>query len=224
MLLLDGTGTLAGGWTDQAEYAGRVRRPCPAALVLVVLGALVVGACDSDPNDRSGEQPLVLDSKRGIYERVRLGDRTARVIQLLGRPERRGPNQPGLPIGEEGEDIGVLNAGSPDIGRHVADFDNLRYKRRVFGTVGGRVTDWGTTDKRAETPEGVGIGDSRELVKRRYRQADCYIKNEDTEYVSWPICEVRVCKGRLLGFGGSPIKSIWLAAETKVGLKTCLPR
>jgi hypothetical protein len=30
-----------------------------------------------------------------------------------------------------------------------------------------------------------------------------------------------VCKGRLLGFGGDPIKSLWLAAETRAGLESC---
>jgi hypothetical protein len=83
------------------------------------------------------------------------------------------------------------------------------------------VTGWGTTDKRAQTPEGVGVGDSRELVERRYPDADCFIQNKGTEYVPYPICKVRVCKGRLLGFGGEPIRSLWLVAETNTGLKTC---
>ena len=190
-------------------------------LALMVLASGVAG-CDVGPRDGSPQDPLVLDWRRGTYEDVRLGDSTRRLVQLLGRPERRGRNEPSEPIGEDFYDIGGLtNYGAPDIGRRLADFEHLRYKRRVFGTNGGRVTNWGTTDDRAETPEGVGVGDSRELIMRRYPRADCFIQNEGTEYVTYPICRIRVCKGRLLGFGGSPVKSIWLAAETKGALKGC---
>jgi hypothetical protein len=45
------------------------------------------------------------------------------------------------------------------------------------------------------------------------------VENEDTEYLPYPVCEVRVCDGLLLAFGGEPIKSIWLAAETRGALE-----
>jgi hypothetical protein len=166
---------------------------------------------------------LLLDWKRGTYEGVRLGDHSAKLQRVLGRPEQRGRNESFEPIGEDFYDIGGLtNFGSPDIGA-VGDFETLRYRRRVFSTDGGTVTAWGTTDPRARTPEGVGIGDEREVVERRYAGADCFTQNEGTEYVKYPFCKVRVCAGRLLGFGGDPIKSLWLAAETRTGLRRCRP-
>jgi len=188
---------------------------------LVVVLAINLAACGQGTIDRQRD-PLVLDWKRGTYHGVRLGDGTTRLIRILGRPQRRGRDEPGLPIGAEACEIGVLtNHASPDIGRRIVDFEELRYEREVFGITGDRVVDWGTTDQRAQTPEGVGVGDSRERVKRVYPRADCFIQNEGTEYAPYPICAIRVCKGRLLGLGGSPIKSIWLAAETKQSLKHC---
>ena len=195
------------------------RRRLLTLSLIVVLSALVgCGGGSDDPR----EHPLVLDWRAGTYQGVRLGDETDRLIRLLGRPERRGRHEPSEPIDEDFYEIGGLtNFSSPDIGRGVDDYETLRYRQRVFGTTGGRVTDWGITDERAETPEGVGVGDSRDIVKRRYPRAGCYTQNEGTEYVTYPICRIRVCSGRLLGFGGDPIKSIWLAAETKRGLKRC---
>ncbi len=153
---------------------------------------------------------------------MRLGDTTQRLVKILGRPGERARYGPAVPLGENGHDIGSLtNYRSPDIGRGLADFETLRYPRRVFNTTGGRVTSWGTTDRRARTPEGVGIGDDRDSVKRRYPKADCFIQDKDSEYAEYPLCRVRVCKGRTLGLGGDPIKSIYLAAESKAGLAAC---
>jgi hypothetical protein len=191
---------------------------------LLLAGVVTLGACDGDElaaGDRSSNEVRVLDWKRGTYEGVRLGDSAARLIRVIGKPGRRGRNEPIEPIGENFYDIGGLtNYGSPDTGARF-DFETFRYRRRVFNVDGGKVTGWGTTDDRAQTPEGVGVGDSRELVERSYGGADCFIQKEGTEYATYPIRKVRVCKGRLLGFGGEPIGSLWLVAETQTGLKTC---
>jgi hypothetical protein len=184
---------------------------------------LAIGATVALPNCDSSDEPadpLLLDWKRGTYEGVRLGDHRAELQRVIGRPQRRGSTEPFEPIGDDFYDIGGLtNFASPDIG----ESETLRYRRRVFATTGDRVTAWGTTDERAETPEGVGIGDERELIEQRYASADCFTQNEGSEYPSYPICKVRVCAGRLLAFGGEPIRSIWLAAETRTGLERCRP-
>ena len=192
---------------------------------MAITAVSVVGDCgdgNQAEDDSAGADKLIVDWRKGTYEGVRLGDSTARAIRVLGPPERRGRNEPGVPIGDE--DIGGLLSGSPDIGRHLADFESLRYQGRVFGVTGGRVTDFGTTDDRAETPEGVGLADSRDLVRRRYRNADCFTQEAGSHGTDYPVCVVRVCKGRLLGFAEEPIKSIWLAAETKAGLTSCQRR
>jgi hypothetical protein len=144
----------------------------PAVLAAGV--AVALGSCDSSDEPT---EVLLLDWKRGTYEGVRLGDHSAKLQRVLGRPEQRGRNESFEPIGEDFYDIGGLtNFGSPDIG---------------------------------------AVGD--------YAGADCFTQNEGTEYVKYPFCKVRVCAGRLLGFGGDPIKSLWLAAETRTGLRRCRP-
>jgi hypothetical protein len=193
-------------------------------VISLLAGVVILAACDSDgvaAGDRGSNDVRVLDWERGTYEGVRLGDSAARLIRVIGKPVRRGGDEPVEPIGENFYDIGGLtNYGSPDIGAR-SGFEAFRYRHRVFNVDGGKVTGWGTTDERAQTPEGVGVGDSRGLVERRYADADCFIQNKGTEYTTYPICKVRVCKGRLLGFGGEPIRSLWLVAETNTGLRTC---
>jgi hypothetical protein len=193
------------------------------AALCIALAIAVTGAPIPLPNCGSaGEpeaRPLVFDWKRGTYDGVRLGDGRAELRRAVGRPLKQGETQPFEPVGEDFYEIGGLtNFGSPSLGA----ITTLRYRHRVFAVDGGRVTAWGTTDDRAQTPEGVGVGDDPALVEQRYPSADCFIQNEGTEYATYPLCRVRVCKGRLLGFGGDPIKSVWLAAETKTGLGRCI--
>jgi len=192
-------------------------------VALVVIASLS-GCGDDDPAERTGTEGrvLVVDWRAGTYEGVRLGDTRQQLVKALGRPGARGRYGPDVPLGESSEEIGSLtNYQSPDIGRGVAPFETLRYPRRVFNTTGDSVTSWGTTDPRARTLEGVGVGDEREVVKQRYPRADCFIQNEDSEQPEYPICRIRVCKGRTMSLGGDPIKSIYLAAESKVGLAAC---
>jgi hypothetical protein len=99
--------------------------------VLAAGAAVALGSCDSSDEPR---EVLLLDWKRGTYEGVRLGDHSAKLQRVLGRPEQRGRNESFEPIGEDFYDIGGLtNFGSPDIGA-VGDFETLRYRRRVFST------------------------------------------------------------------------------------------
>jgi len=184
-------------------------------------GALILLAgCGSSEDPRD---PLVLDWKRGTYEGLRLGDDSAKLRDVLGPPVRQGPGEPFEPAGEDFYEIGGLTSFTdPEVGTAAGGSTTLRYRRRVFLTTAHRLTAWGTTDERAQTPEGVGVGDEQALVERRYPGARCFIQNEGTEYVTYPLCKVRVCAGRLLGFGGDPIKSLWLAAETRTGLTRCV--
>lgn len=194
--------------------------------LVVAAGAGSLGGCVSDgetpPRDAQPERPSVVDWKRGTYDSVRLGDRTNRLTDVLGEPEQRGTDLPVEPIGEDFYEIGGLtNYGSPDIPGGDGSDEELRYRHRVFVAIDDRITSLGTTYDGAQTPEGVGLGDDRSLVKRRYPRAACFTQNEGTEYATYPICRVRVCRGRVLGFGGDPIKSLWLAAETWTGMRRC---
>lgn len=57
----------------------------------------------------------------------------------------------------------------------------------------------------------------------RYPAADRRTANEGSEYVTFPLCEIRLCTGRLLAFGGDPIKSVWLVAQSQRALTTLPP-
>ena len=66
---------------------------------------------------------------------------------------------------------GPTSFGSP--GRGPSEDETLRYDKRAYFATDGRVSGWVITSERAETPEGVGVGDGRDLVERRYPRADC---------------------------------------------------
>ncbi|HEV2058533.1 MAG TPA: hypothetical protein VGR11_04190 [Solirubrobacteraceae bacterium] len=218
------------GGLAAAIAAGRWarRRGVPAQTLAVATGgvicfALGIGALDAirAPVDKHPDNPLIVDWRKGTYEGIALRSSTERLVAKLGRPQKRGTNESAEPIGEDYYDIGGPTAFRTP-GRGETKNETLRYKRRAFFASDGRIAGWVTTSQRAETPEGVGVGDSRELIKQRYPQANCYTANEGSEYVTFPLCEIRaVCRGRLLAFGGDPIKSIWLIAETTTGWGPC---
>lgn len=201
-------------------------------VVGVLLAGFALAACGDDTpasGGRSEDEPTtgrasasVVDWRAGEYASVRLGASARRLLRTLGRPGQRAHYGPFAPLGQDSYEIAALtNHGSPDIGKRVADFETLRYPLMVFDTTGGRVTAWGTTDAKARTPEGVGVGSPQSAVKRRYPQAQCFVQNEGTENPTYPLCRIRACSGRLLAFGGDPVRSIWVAAESRGALRRC---
>lgn len=200
-------------------------RSSPQSSGLAVgLVALTLGAgfdCALPPADKHPEDPLTVDWREGSYEGVALRSSVAVLIARIGRPERRGSEEPAEPIGEDYYDIGgPTSFGSPGTG--PGKNETLRFEGRAFFATGDRISGWVTTSSRAETPEGVGVGDSNEIVEKRYPDAECRTANAGTEYSTFPLCEVRVCKGRRLAFGGDPIKSVWLVAESAEGWGRCM--
>jgi hypothetical protein len=199
---------------------------------LLCAGALF-GVCLTACGDDGERSParnsaLVLDPVRGTFRGVEVGDSTEEVIRVNGKPGARGPDAPDVPIGEDTPML--TNYGSPktisdtEILKGRRDFETLRYRHRVYGMTGGRLTSIGITGSPARTSRGVGIGDSQAVVKDRYPKADCFVQNEDSEYQEYPICRIRVCDGRLLGIAGDPVVSMTLAAETRSALTRCAHR
>jgi hypothetical protein len=197
-------------------------RVLAAVLATCALAPAAFAAFDElrPPVDDTPDDPLVLDPVRGTYRGIALGDRERALVRRVGRPERRGSNEPAEPLGEDYYEVGGPTTHDIPPG----DEETLRYRELSVFLVRGRVYGWVTTSERAETPEGIGVGDSRALVQERYPDADCYIGNEGTEYVTFPVCEVELCSGRRLVFGGDRIKSVWLIAETRAALRPCARR
>jgi hypothetical protein len=174
------------------------------------------------PRDVTPEDPQVVDWRAGSFDQIALTIGTPAVETVLGAPARSGQDVSSVPVGEDYYEIGgPTSFGAPCMKLKAPD-ETLRYQELAVFTCDAKVYGWVTTSERAETSEGVGIGDSRELVKRRYPRADCYVANEGTEYKTFPLCTVRVCEGRALYFGGEPIRSIWLIAQKIEGLDRCL--
>lgn len=207
---------LAGRW---ARRRGVGPRGVAGGIVACVALALGAGGVDAirPPVDRRPAHPLTVDWRRGTYESVALRSGAGDVVVHFG-PGEGGPEDPIVPAGEDPSEIGgPTSFGVPD-----RAFGVLRYRLHAFFTSAGRVAGWVTTSSRAQTPEGVGVGDAQDVVGLRYPAARCGTANEGSEWATFPLCEVRVCDGRLLAFGGDPIRSLWLVAETARGWGPCL--
>ena len=206
-----------------AQRRGLQARTLAVGLAGFIALALGVGGLDAirPPADEHPDSPLIVDWRKGTYEGIVLGSSSAALIARLGRPDKRGTDEPFEPIGQDYYDIGGPTSFRMP-GSGPSKDEVLRFKERAFFATDGRIAGWVTTSKRAETPEGVGAGDSRDLVKRRYPNANCYTANERSDYPTFPLCEIRACHGRLLAFGGDPIKSVWLIAQTTKGWGPCL--
>jgi hypothetical protein len=163
---------------------------------------------------------MTVDWRKGMLDGIGLRSTTAAVEKAFGPPGRRGFQNQASPIGEDYYEIGGPTSFGLPFKKRVYP-DQLGYTDRTIFTARDRVFAWVTTSERAETAEGVGVGDSGRLVERRYPRADCYLANEGTDYPTFPLCEVKVCDHRTLYFGADPIRSIWLVAENRHGLMKC---
>ena len=120
---------------------------------------------------------------------------------------------PGVDYYEVG---GPTSFGPPAVLRRARapEKGDVRYARRMSYFIDTeRVWGFMTVEAGAHTRGGVTIGDAQDVVRERYPDADCFVANEGTEYVTFPLCKVVVRKGLHLWFGADPVQSIWLAAE-----------
>jgi hypothetical protein len=186
----------------------------PSAIALMLLGC-----GGSSAEDVSPEHPQIVDWREGTVNGIGLGSATAEVVDAFGAPERRGFQNQASPVGEDFYEIGGPTSFGLPYRKRVFP-DQLGYRNLTMFTARDRVYAWVTTSERAQTREGVGVGDGRMLVERRYPRANCYTANDGTDYATFPLCAVNVCTGRTLYFGADPIRSIWLVAK-RTGLSRC---
>jgi hypothetical protein len=203
-------------WTSAAQAATALLGVC-VLIPTVATGWDVI----RPPRDRTPEHPLTLNWRNGRFDGLALRMTTAAAQARLGVPDDSSNRSAASPVGEDYYEIGgPTSFGAPCTDLNYHD-QTLRYEHLTVFGCNGSVYGWVTTSDRSQTPGGVGIGDDRVFVERRYPQADCYIANEGTEYATFPLCVVQVCKGRALYFGGEPIKSIWFIAQKLEGLGPC---
>jgi hypothetical protein len=193
----------------------------------IVVALLLIPGCGGDADETttdarhvSSEGPVTVDWRNGTLDGIGLRSKIAAVVRTLGKPERRGFQNQASPVGEDYYEIGGPTSFGLPFRRRVFP-DQLGYRDLTIFTARDRVYAWVTTSERARTSEGVGVGDSQQLVEGRYPRADCYTANEGTDYPTFPLCEVQVCEKRTLYFGADPVRSIWLVAENRRGLTRC---
>jgi hypothetical protein len=157
--------------------AGRIAGGVVLALPLVVV--VWAGYRHARPVDRRPGQPFRLEwGETKAYRDVTYGADKEQLISVLGRPDSTFRDEPGYEYLDYGED----------------EFT---------------ISDWGVTgfdirDTRAETAQGVGIGDNLALVRERFVGADVYCRH-NKRFV--PKCGM-ILDGRAIEFEGDPIERI----------------
>ena len=188
----------------------------------MIIGLGGWSGCGSEPpKDRKPKNPAVLDWRHGTYDEIGFRTKTADVLRTLGRPVRRGRDEPLEPVGEDFDEIGGPDTFDEPRPEQDRTEDVLRYRDLVVLVDYRGVYGWVTTSPRAQTPEGVGVGDDLGLVSERFSGAECD-DGEGSEHRMAANCDVWLClANRRLVFGGDPIRSVWLLALTAEGLRRC---
>ena len=169
--------------------------------------------------DHVPEHALTVDTRAGSFHGLRLRDSEADVRARFGAAKCSNRSR-GEPLGEDYYDIGGPTYFREPRGTGPGPAAcHMRYKRLVVFLFPGGVHGFVTTDPRAQTEHGVGPGDPQALVRQRYPNARCEIANEGTEWSTFPLCTVVLRPGRRLYFGADPIRSVWLIASTRSGLR-----
>jgi len=194
-----------------------------ASALLLTLAAV---GCGGEGAGADPSRQLRLDEGRGTFDGVRLGDSQRQVRQRLGST----PCADGVQVAPRGKSFNEIGGPEPigyrTRGRGAFDQCVMRYAESVFTVVAQEgVTAIITIDPRARTRRGIGVGDTAELVKQRYRQARCQSASDvdDGEVVS-AVCTVprseigRSGRALRLSFGldsgGDKVRSIWLEARS----------
>ena len=154
----------------------------------------------------------------GSFRGLRLRDSEGDVRARFGAA-KCSDLSPAQPLGEDYYDIGGPTSYSIPHGKGPGRACHMRYRQLLVVLFPGGVHGFVTTDPRAQTEDGVGPGDPQSLVLQRYPNARCETANEGTEWTTFPLCTVVVSPGRRLYFGADPIRSIWLIASTRRGLR-----
>lgn len=180
------------------------RRTAGAGVALLGLTSAVTGwgiYLDHRVVDQVPSEPLLIDERSGAYRGIAPGSPTGRVLRLLGPPADSTGYVP-HPLETEAGDTSGLPA--------LPAEQTWRYPTLVVSTSEGRVRGYLTTDPSAQTPAGVGIGDSLAIAERAYSDLDCggQLGGSDAVNPSALACHRQLAGGGQISFAGDPIDSI----------------
>jgi hypothetical protein len=190
----------------RARMAGIVTVSLAAALTAVGLYV------DRRVVDESPDEPLVIDAERGTYRGLQIGLRKADARSLLGDPpERADVEGDETPVGVDYSDISAPSS--------YPAWDKWRYEGFAVFFAKGQVQGFVTTSDRSETREGVGVGDSLDLVEDRYTGVTCdALTAYESSIPETPYCTGGIADDRQIWFGGDPIDSIWVYRDFSLAL------
>lgn len=198
------------------------------ATALVLISATACGDAARSPatdkptvrlvRDHVPERALTVDTRAGSFRGLRLRNSEADVRARFGAA-KCSDSSPAQPLGEDYYDIGGPTYFREPRGTGPGRACHMRYRQLVVFLFPGGVHGFMATDPRAQTEDGVGPGDPQALVPQRYPNARCETANKGTEYTTFPLCTVVLRPGRRLYFGADPIRSVWLIATTRRGLR-----
>lgn len=154
--------------------------------------------------DRTPSRPLLVDERTGAYRGVAPGTRVAQVVSLFGRPVPGSDDLGPSPLG-----AGAAELSGPS---SLSVTQSWRYRDLAVLHARGTVRGYLTTDPRAETAAGVGIGDSLTIARRAYAGLECggQTIGSDASNPAYLACSGRLPGGDEIWFGGDPIDSIWV--------------
>ena len=186
------------------------------AVVKVATAAIVgfaLGGCgDSSPDRAAAERHArILDETTATFAGVRLGSTSAHIRRLFGSP-LKSTDGAITPPGVDYYEVGGPTSVRPPrtLTTSARSGGSVRYRDTAWLVEAGRSYGVMTVAPHTRTRAGVSIGDASRRVTDRYSGARCKTANENTEYATFPLCEVQPRPGVHLYFGGDPIKSIWL--------------
>lgn len=161
-------------------------------------------------------EPIVLDEVRGRHRSIAIGDRRSEVIARHGMSLLPPRSDDTGPIGsDEAGTPGNWRPPGPD-GRFIRYSRDVAYRQSAYLVESRlkepRVYGFIVTDPRAQTLNGVGVGDTLAFAVERYPQMRCDVVGPANEAVrpQFPACRARIAPRRFLGFGENPIRSITL--------------
>lgn len=143
-------------------------------------------------------RPVSVDARAGTYRGAGLGDSVAEVRRRLGDGERLTADDP------RQRDVGPSGLVTGPTG--LRSRPELRYGRSLSFLLDGtaRVEFVAIADRRAQTAEGVGPGDSLSRFREAYPGLRCGEGDAGLESAEpYPACRVRLAKRRWLYVGGT---------------------
>lgn len=184
-------------------------RTAGLSILCIALTLLAAGVyLDQRVVDRRPSSPQLVDERSGSLRGIAAGQPIAQVLVRLGPPVVGSADVAPSPLG-----VGADLSGPSSM---PAGWQTWRYRDIAVLHSRGKVRGYLTTDPRAQTAAGVGVGDSLAIARRAYSNLDCsgVSIGSDSSNPSYLACVGRLRSGDAIWFGGDPIDSIWVLRDS----------